>query len=86
MKAETERINFTLKGDGIYRLKAGVTGAGWSAVILNELAASADGGEISVPVWLTAKPGCSKEAVVTLTAVSEGDMEISAEAKVTVKR
>lgn len=86
MKAETERIIFTLKGDGICRLKATVTGEGWSAVIMNELAASANGGEISVPVWLTAKPGCSKKAVVTLSAVSESDMEIAAEAKVTVKR
>ena len=86
MEAETGNVIFTLKGGDIYRLKASVTGEGWSAVILNELAASADGGEISVPVWLTAQPGCSKKAVVTLTAVSESDNAVAAEAVVPVKR
>ena len=86
MDAETGKIVFTLKGDDIYRLKASVSGEGWNAVILNDLAASADGGEISVPVWLTAKPGCNKKATVTLTAVSESNNEVFAEAKVSVKR
>jgi hypothetical protein len=86
MDAETGKIVFILKGDDIYRLKTAVSGEGWSAVILNELAASADGGEISVPVWLTAKPGCSKKATVTLTAVSESNNEVFTEAKISVKR
>jgi hypothetical protein len=86
MEGEVSKVIFTLKGNDIYRLKAEVSGDGWQAVILNELAASADGGEISVPVWVTAQQGCSKNTDVILKAVSESNKEIYARATVRVKR
>lgn len=86
MDGEVSKVIFTLKGNDIYRLKANVTGDGWHAVILNELAASADGDEVSIPVWLTAQPGCSKKAEVTLSAVSESNNEINATAKILLRR
>jgi M6 family metalloprotease-like protein len=85
MKGKNGTIVFTLKGNDIYRLKAEVEGAGWNAELMNELAASADGSEITIPLYLNRQDGCSKKATVTLRVTSESDGELYSEAKVSVK-
>ena len=86
MQEKTGMISFTIKGADIYRLKAAVDGEGWKAELLNELAASADGSEIIIPVRVTAGQGSSRKATVTLKAVSESDADLYAEAVVSVRR
>lgn len=86
MKGNADKIIVTLKGDDIYRLKAEVDGAGWKAELMNELAASADGSEITMPIYLSRESKCSKKATVTLRVSSECDEELYSEAKISVKR
>jgi hypothetical protein len=57
----------------IYRLKVSVQGAGWSAQLLNALAAAKFGDSQSIPVYVTRMPGSAAAATVTVTAVSESD-------------
>jgi len=85
IKGKNGKVLFTLKGDDIYRVKAEISGNGWSAVALNELAASPDGNEISIPVYVTRQKGASKSASLKLMVTSESDTEITAEASVRVK-
>jgi M6 family metalloprotease-like protein len=78
-------VEFTLSGDDICRLSAVVQGKGWEAELFNELAAPTDGNNVIVPVFLKASPGCSKNAMVTLKAVSESDPEKITQAVAKVK-
>jgi hypothetical protein len=57
----------------IYRLRVSVQGAGWSAQLLNALAAVKFGDAQSIPVYLARSAGSAATATVTLTAVSESD-------------
>lgn len=86
IKGDSGKIVFVLKGGDIYRLKVEVTGEGWNAVLLNELAANTDGGEVSIPVFVSAKHGASRQAEIKLCATSESESEIFTEAVVTVRR
>jgi hypothetical protein len=86
MKEKNETIILKIKGSDIYRLKAEVDGAGWKAELQNELAASDDGSEITVPLYLSRESNCSKKATVTLRVASECDEGLYSEAMVSVKR
>ena len=57
----------------IYRLSVSVEGKGWTARILNGLAAVAAGSSRQITVYVTPGAGSSASANVTLKAVSESD-------------
>jgi M6 family metalloprotease-like protein len=67
------KMEFTVSGNDICRLKAEVQGKGWEVKLYNELAAPTEGKNVIVPLYLKASPGAGKKATVTLTAVSESD-------------
>lgn len=79
-------ILVTLKGDDIYRLKATVEGAGWKVELQNELAASADGSEITIPLYLSRQDECSKKPTITLRVASECNEDLFSEIRIAVKR
>ncbi|MEU9839326.1 M6 family metalloprotease domain-containing protein [Actinomadura sp. NPDC048032] len=63
-------------GDGphasdVFRLKASVSGAGWTTWLPNELATAPAGGRAKVEVWAKAGPGASRHARLSLTGTSE---------------
>ena len=60
-------------GSDVYRLSASVEGQGWSARLLNALAAVKAGGESPITVFIVHGPQAAKSATVTLRAVSESD-------------
>lgn len=66
-------VEFIISGDDICRLKVEVSGEGWEAKLFNELAAPVAGNRVKVPVFVKTVPGCSKNATIILTAVSESD-------------
>ena len=80
-------LSFTLRNTGapaekapsphlnrdVYRLSVSVQGTGWSAQLLNALAAAQFGDSQSIPVYVTRTLGSASAATVTLTAVSESD-------------
>jgi M6 family metalloprotease-like protein len=70
----------------IYRLSVSVEGHGWSAQLLNALAALKFGDSKLIPVYVSQKPDCSTTAIVTLKAISESDSTKIATAKFTVKK
>ncbi len=86
IKGKNGVILFTLKGSDIYRLEAEADGEGWKVELQNELAASADGDEIAIPLYLIREDDCSKKATVTLRVTSECDENLFSEVKVPVKR
>jgi hypothetical protein len=57
----------------IYRLSVSIEGQGWSADLLNGLAAVRFGESQTVPVRITRAAKASQTAKVTLTAISESD-------------
>ena len=57
----------------VYRLAVSVEGKGWSARLLNELAAVKFGESQPVAVYLSRAPGAASTARVTLKATSESD-------------
>ncbi len=57
----------------VYRLSASVEGEGWSARLLNALAAVEVGGSQTVTVYVSKETGGADSARVTLHAVSESD-------------
>jgi M6 family metalloprotease-like protein len=67
-------------GSDVVRLSASVDGEGWSARLLNGLAAVRFGESQPVTVYVTRGEGAAEGAVVTLTATSEGDPSASASA------
>jgi hypothetical protein len=74
-----------LQGD-VYRLSVSIDGAGWSARLLNALAAVDAGASAPVAVYLTAEPGAASTATLTLTATSESDPSVTARAAVPLTR
>jgi M6 family metalloprotease-like protein len=57
----------------VYRLTVSVEGEGWSAQILNALAAVETGGHQPVTVYVSREASASDEATLTLQATSESD-------------
>lgn len=78
-------IEFMVSGDDICRLKVEVKGEGWDAHLWNEIAAPVAGGDVRVPVYVRSRPGCSRMAEITLTAVSESNGSYSSSATRKVK-
>jgi hypothetical protein len=70
----------------LYRLSASMEGEGWSARLLNALAAVAPGASKPVTVHVTAGPGASEAAALTLTATSESDPSVSVQATLSLSR
>ncbi|TMR28701.1 M6 family metalloprotease domain-containing protein [Actinomadura geliboluensis] len=60
-------------GSDVFRLKADVTGDGWTTWLPNELATARAGGRTGVEVWAKPGPGASRHARLRLTGTSESD-------------
>jgi M6 family metalloprotease-like protein len=81
MKDNAEYQYFFLKNNGsgnddIYRLSVKTEGEGWSAQLLNSLAALKQGESEAIPVYLSRNNNAARKASVTLTAQSESDSSI----------
>jgi M6 family metalloprotease-like protein len=70
----------------VYRLSASIEGKGWSAQILNGLAAVKFGRSQPIIVYVSRERGGSPSATVTLRATSESDPSKTASASVKVRR
>jgi len=70
----------------LYRLTVSVEGEGWSARLLNGLAAVEAGATKPVTVYLSHGEGAAPSATVTLTAISESDPAKTATANVFLSR
>ncbi len=70
----------------VYRLSVSVEGEGWTARLLNGLAAVESGGARQVTVYVSSGEGSSPSAKVTLRASSESDPSKAATAAVTVSK
>ena len=70
----------------VYRLSVSIEGKGWTAQLLNGLAAVKAGGSKPVTVYVSWKDGSAKSATVTLRATSESDPSKTATATVKVSR
>jgi len=70
----------------VYRLSVSVEGRGWSARLLNALAAVKFGASQPVAVYVSHEDGSERSATVTLRATSEGDLSKTATATVKVSR
>jgi M6 family metalloprotease-like protein len=70
----------------VYRLSVSVEGKGWTARLLNGLAAAGFGGSRQVTVYVSHETGSSPSAKVTLQASSESDPSKIATAGVSVSR
>jgi hypothetical protein len=68
----------------IYRLAVTAEGSGWSAKMLNALAAVEAGGAQEVTVFVSKEPGADPSGTVTLVATSESDPSKTAAVTVTV--
>ncbi|SNR51683.1 M6 family metalloprotease domain-containing protein [Actinomadura mexicana] len=60
-------------GSDVFRLKAAVSGGGWTTSLPNELATARAGGRTKVEVWAKAEPGAARHARLSLTGTSESD-------------
>jgi M6 family metalloprotease-like protein len=78
-------VEFLVSGDDICRLKAEVTGEGWEVHLYNEIAAPSEGADVTVPVYVKATPGCSRNARITLSAVSESNNNLKSVAVKKIK-
>ena len=78
-------VNDYLTSD-VYRLSVSVDGEGWSAELLNALAAVKFGASQPVNVFFTHEPGASPSATITLTATSDSDPTKTATATYQVSR
>jgi len=74
-----------LQGD-LYRLSVSIAGEGWSARLLNALAAVEAGGSMPVTVYVSADREAAGSATLTLTATSESDPSATVHTTVTVAR
>lgn len=70
----------------IYRLQAKVEGRGWRVEVRNALAAAKAGETVAVGVAVGASADAVKAGIVTLTAVSESDSNVRAEARCKVDK
>jgi hypothetical protein len=69
----------------VYRLSVSVEGKGWTARLLNALAAVKFGASQPVAVYVSHEDGSDRSATVTLRAASESDPSKTATASVKVK-
>ncbi len=69
----------------VYRLSVSIDGKGWTAQLLNGLAAVKAGGSQAVTVYVSREDGGAKSAKVTLRAASESDPTKTATATMTSK-
>ncbi|QXJ24499.1 M6 family metalloprotease domain-containing protein [Actinomadura graeca] len=60
-------------GSDVFRLKADVTGKGWTAWLPNALATATAQGTTKVDVWAKAGPGADPKSELRLTGTSESD-------------
>jgi hypothetical protein len=83
-------VTFTVRNTGgaadVYRLAATADDEGWSARLLNELAAVQPGDSARVSVFVARGEGAGRSATVTLRATSESDPSGTAEASLQVRR
>jgi len=70
----------------VYRLSVSVEGAGWTAQLLNGLAAVTFGGSEKIMVYVSREGGGDQSAQITLRVTSESDPSTIAEATVQVSR
>lgn len=77
--------NFMLTGDDIYRLSVTTEGHGWSAILLNGLAALKPGESEIIPVWVSHAPESSPDAKIFLTLTSESDKSVSATSSISLR-
>jgi M6 family metalloprotease-like protein len=70
----------------VYRLSASVEGKGWTARLLNALAAVNSRGSLKVPVYVSREDRSARSAIVTLRATSESDPAKTATATVKLSR
>jgi hypothetical protein len=70
----------------VYRLSVSVEGKGWTAQLLNGLAAVEAGATRPVTVYVSREDGSAKSAKVTLRVTSESDPAKTATASVKVSR
>jgi hypothetical protein len=70
----------------VYRLSVSVQGKGWTARLLNTLAAVTSGASQPVEVYVSHEDGSEPSATVTLRAVSESHPSKTATAGVKVSR
>ena len=70
----------------VYRLSVSIEGEGWTAKLLNSLAAVEAGDSQSVTVYVLAEESSADQANVTLHAVSESDSSQTAKAVVKLSR
>jgi M6 family metalloprotease-like protein len=70
----------------VYRLSVSIEGKGWTAYLLNSLAAVEFGGSQLVTVYVSQEDGCASSATVILRATSESDPSKTAAASVKVSR
>jgi M6 family metalloprotease-like protein len=73
-------------GSDVYRLSVSVDGEGWTARLLNALAAVRSGAFKPVTVYVSHDPKAAKSATVTLRAASECDPSKSSAASIKVSR
>lgn len=66
----------------LYRLDVSVEGEGWKARLLNALVALPFGQEKEITVYVLPEGACSKEAILTLKAVSESNPDVNGQARV----
>ncbi|WP_242885488.1 M6 family metalloprotease domain-containing protein [Actinomadura litoris] len=60
-------------GSDVFRLKAAVSGNGWTTWLPNALASAPAQGATSVEVWAKPGPNADRKAKITLTGTSESD-------------
>jgi len=70
----------------VYRLSVSIEGKGWSAQLLNSLAAVEFGGSQAITVYVSPEDGSVRSATVTLRVTSESDSSKTATASVKVSR
>ncbi|MGA2532126.1 MAG: peptidase M6 [Candidatus Aminicenantales bacterium] len=70
----------------VYRLSVSVEGKGWTARLLNGLAAVKSGGSRDVAVYVSSEDGSARAATVILRATSESEPAKTATASVKVSR
>ena len=70
----------------VYRLSVSIEGEGWTAQLLNALAAVKFGESLPVTVYVSSTSGSATSAAITLRATSESDTSQTAAATVQVSR
>jgi hypothetical protein len=100
VKGPDEAVTFTLTNTGgpgaagagshfdadVYRLSVSIEGKGWTARLLNGLAAVKSGASHSFPVYVSREAGAARSATLTLRTASESDPSKTSTATVRISR